>query len=73
MIDEHYKNFKVRDYMNEESLSSYLATNIIDCSLGTNPFIEESMIKQYISEANSEINRYPSLEYELLKEELLKF
>lgn len=73
MIDEHYKNFKVRDYMNEESLSSYLATNIVDCSLGTNPFIEESMIKQYISEANSEINRYPSLEYELLKEELLKF
>ncbi len=73
MIDEYYKNFKVRDYMNEESLKSCLSTNIIDCSLGTNPFIEESMIKQYILEASSEINKYPSLEYELLKEELLKF
>ncbi len=73
MIDEYYKNFRVRDYMNEESLKSCLSTNIIDCSLGTNPFIEQSMIKQYISEASSEINKYPSLEYELLKEELLKF
>ncbi len=73
MIDEHYKNFKVRDYMDEESLKSYLSTNIIDCSLGTNPFIHESMIKKYILECSSEINKYPSLEYELLKEELLKF
>jgi len=73
MIDEYYKNFRVRDYMNEESLNSCLSTNIIDCSLGTNPFIEESMIKQYISEASSEINKYPSLQYELLKEEILKF
>lgn len=73
MIDEHYKNFKVRDYMNEESLKSYLSTNIIDCSLGTNPFIEDSMIKKYILECSCEINKYPSLEYELLKEELLKF
>ena len=73
MIDEHYKNFKVRDYMNEESLKGYLSTNIIDCSLGTNPFIEESMIKKYILECSCEINKYPSLEYELLKEELLKF
>ena len=73
MINEHYKNFKVKDYMNEESLKSYLSTNIIDCSLGTNPFIEESMIKKYILECSCEINKYPSLEYELLKEELLKF
>ncbi len=73
MIDEHYKNFKVRDYMNEESLKSYLSTNIIDCSLGTNPFIEDSMIKKYILECSCEINKYPSLEYELLKDELLKF
>jgi len=73
MIDEHYKNFKVRDYMNEESLNSYLSTKIIDCSLGTNPFIEDSMIKKYIMECSCEINKYPSLEYELLKEELLRF
>lgn len=73
MIDEYYKNFKVRDYMNEESLKSCLSSDIIDCSLGTNPFIEESMIKKYVSDCSSEINKYPSLEYELLKEELLKF
>ncbi len=73
MIDEYYKNFKVRDYMNEETLKSYLSTNIIDCSLGTNPFIEERIIKRYILEASSEINKYPSLGYELLKDELLKF
>lgn len=59
--------------MNEESLKSCLFTNRIDCSLGTNPFIEVSMIKQSILEANSEMNKYPSLEYELLKEELLNF
>lgn len=73
MIDEYYKKFKVRDYMSEETLKSGLLNNMIDCSLGTNPFIEESMIKQYISEASSEINKYPSLNYELLKEELIKF
>lgn len=73
MIDEYYRNFKVRDYMNEEVLKSSLSNNIIDCSLGTNPFIEESIIKKYISECSYEINRYPSLEYELLKEELLEF
>lgn len=64
MIDKYYKNFKVRDYMNEEYLKSCLSTNIIDCSLGTNPFLEESMIKKYILNASSEINKYPSLEYE---------
>lgn len=31
------------------------------------------MIKKYILECSCEINKYPSLEYELLKEELLKF
>ena len=45
MIDEYYKRFKVRDYMNEETLKSCLSKNIIDCSLGTNPFIEENLIK----------------------------
>lgn len=73
MIDEYYKNFKVRDYMNEETLKNCLSKNTIDCSLGTNPFIEESMMKKYILECSSEINKYPSLQYELLKEELLKF
>lgn len=73
MIDEYYKNFKVRDYMNEESLKSCLSKKIIDCSLGTNPFIEENLIKKYIEECTSEINKYPSIQYELLKDELLIF
>ena len=73
MIDEYYKNFKVRDYMNNETLSKSSFNNCIDCSLGTNPFIEEDMIKRYLSEYNCEINKYPSLQYELLKEELLEF
>ena len=74
IIDEYYKNFKVRDYMNEESFKSQLySTSIIDCSLGTNPFMQERMIKKYISDASSEINKYPSLQYELLKEELIEF
>lgn len=73
MIDEYYKKFKVRDYMNEKSLKSCLSKKIIDCSLGTNPFIEENLIKKYIVDCTSEINKYPSIQYELLKEELLKF
>ena len=73
MIDEYYKRFKVRDYMNEETLKSCLSKNIIDCSLGTNQFIEENLIKKYIEDSTSEINKYPSIQYELLKEELLKF
>lgn len=74
MIDEYYKKFKVRDYMNEESLQiNLLGKNIIDCSLGTNPFIKEDMIKKYLTDCSFEINKYPSLQYELLKEELLDF
>ena len=68
MIDKHYKNFKVRDYMDDESLGEHISTNLLDCSLGTNPFLEE-----YIKKATSEINKYPSIKYELLKKELLKF
>lgn len=73
MINEYYKNFRVRDYMEDETLGKSSFVNAIDCSLGTNPFIEDSMIKKYLLECNCEINKYPSLQYELLKEELLKF
>lgn len=73
MIDEFYKNFRVRDYMNEEVLKNCSNKSMIDCSLGTNPFVDENIIKKYIAECSSEINKYPSLQYELLKEELLKF
>lgn len=73
MIEKFYKDFKVRDYMNEEVLKSSSDKNIIDCSLGTNPFIDEKIIEKYIRECSSEINKYPYLQYELLKEELLNF
>lgn len=73
MIDKFYKDFKVRDYMNEEVLKSSSAKKMIDCSLGTNPFIDEKIIEKYIRECSSEINKYPYLQYELLKEELLNF
>lgn len=29
MIDEYYKNFKVRDYMNEDILKRCLSNNIV--------------------------------------------
>ena len=73
MIKEFYKNFKVRDYMNEEVLEEQSSNQLIDCSLGTNPFIEEKYIKKYIEEYNCEINKYPILEYKLLKSELINF
>lgn len=72
MVDKYYKEFKVRDYMDEEGLSNSLRKDIIDCSLGTNPFIEENLISNYLTESTCEINKYPSVQYELLKEELLK-
>lgn len=70
MISQHYKDFKVRDYMNENVLKNNIFSSLIDCSLGTNPFIKEDMIKKYIDECKYEINKYPSLQYELLKDEL---
>lgn len=73
MINQYYKNFKVRDYMNNELLTNNFSGEMIDCSLGTNPFIEEGLIKKYLIESNCEINKYASVQYELLKEELLKF
>ncbi len=73
MINQYYKNFKVRDYMDNEALNNQLSNNMIDCSLGTNPFLEDDIIKKYILESNCEINKYPIIEYESLKDELLKF
>lgn len=73
MINNFYKNFKVRDYMNEEQNSNALNKKLIDCSLGTNPFLEKKDLKKYIVRYATEINKYPTLQYELLKEELLVF
>ena len=43
MISQHYKNFKVRDYMDNCDLENQISNSMIDCSLGTNPFIDKSM------------------------------
>jgi histidinol-phosphate aminotransferase len=73
MIDSHYKEFNTRDYMDEDFLKSCSSNGLLDCSLGTNPFINENLIEKYIEECTSEINKYPSLQYDLLKAELIKF
>ena len=64
MVKEFYKNFKVRDYMENEGK----VESVLDCSLGTNPFIEEKDIKKYISKATCIINEYPVNRYNELKD-----
>ncbi|MBQ8131342.1 MAG: pyridoxal phosphate-dependent aminotransferase [Bacilli bacterium] len=39
MIEDHYKYFRVRDYL-EDTIET--GSNSIDCTLGVNPFIEEN-------------------------------
>ncbi len=73
MIEEFYKKFKVRDYMDDVVLREQSLENIIDCSLGTNDFIDESNIKKYIINSNYELNKYPIVEYDLLKKELIHY
>ncbi len=73
MIKEFYKTFKIRDYMDDTTLEEQSLDNIIDCSLGTNAFIDESIIIKYVKESNCEINKYPIIEYKLLKSELIKY
>ena len=73
MINSFYKNFNTRDYMDEELLKMCTNNTLLDCSLGTNPFVNSSLIEQYVAKCSSEINKYPSLQYDLLKTELLKF
>lgn len=59
--------------MDNTVITEHLSNNLLDCSLGTNIFIEEDIIKEYIAKSVSEINKYPFIQYELLKEELLIF
>lgn len=73
MVSQYYKNFKVRDYMDNCGLENQISNSMIDCSLGTNPFIDQSIIKECMEKCSYEINKYPSIQYKLLKEELLKF
>lgn len=70
MIDKYYKEFKVKDYMDNE-LNMPKGKDVIDCSLGTNPFITEEKIKEYIKTSKSYINEYHSNEYATLKEAIL--
>lgn len=71
MIDRHYIDLKIRDYMDDEELKIGLSNDFIDCSLGTNPFINDDFMNKYLQNSNSEINKYPSIQYDLLKEELV--
>ena len=57
--------------MDDTVLKEQSLTDIIDCSLGTNDFIDENIIKKHISESNYELNKYPIIEYDLLKNESL--
>lgn len=69
MIKDFYKNFKIKDYMDNELKEKDI--DYIDCSLGTNPFIEKKRVIKYIKRANFTPNEYVSNEYLLLKETLL--
>lgn len=71
MIDNFYKDFKIRDYMDSEDLKEQ--ENYLDCSLGTNDFINGDIIRKYIVKCNYELNKYPIVEYELLKKELFNY
>lgn len=73
MIEDYYKNFKTRDYMDDVILREQSLDDLVDCSLGTNDFIDENIIKKYILKSNYEINKYPILEYDLLKEEIINY
>lgn len=70
MVDEYYKKFKVKDYMGEEENSN--RSKVIDCSLGTNPFISKKRIKKYAKKASFATNEYVLNVYDLLKHEILK-
>lgn len=73
MIDKFYIDFKVRDYMDNDSLKEINSDNIIDCSLGTNDFIDVNIIKKHILKSNYELNKYPISEYELLQDEIIRY
>ena len=73
MIDNFYKQFQVRDYMENEGIVLKTKSRIIDCSLGTNPFIDKDAIKKYIKRGICVINEYPINSYEKLKETLIDF
>lgn len=66
-IEEFYSNFKVKDYVEDNFKNIY--KNVIDCSLGVNPF--ERKRKNIICFLEK-VNEYPSIDYKELKKILLK-
>jgi histidinol-phosphate aminotransferase len=72
MIQQYYRDFRVKDYMENEGISNELSNKTIDCALGTNPFIEDSIIRKSIQNSDCEINQYPINGYNRLKEALLE-
>ena len=73
MIDKFYRDFKIRDYMENEELILDTTSKVIDCSLGTNPFLDKNFIRKHIEQANCVINEYPINEYDKLKDTLIQF
>lgn len=73
MIDKFYKDFKIRDYMENEGMILDTNSKVIDCSLGTNPFLDNNFVKKYIEQASCVINEYPINEYSKLKDTLIQF
>ncbi len=73
MIDKFYKEFSIRDYIENEGMILDKTYKIIDCSLGTNPFLDEEFIRRHMKQASCIINEYPINEYDKLKDTLIKF
>ena len=70
MINEFYKEFKVKDYIESQKLN---ISSKIDCSLGTNPFLDDNMIQKYVKYASSLSNQYAVNGYDNLKNVLINF
>lgn len=72
MIPKRYRKFQVRDYI-EEEIKLDPKKKYIDCSLGTNVFLDPEEIKNYMKNTEYIVNCYPQAEYDNLKQELLIF
>ena len=75
MISKFFKNFQLNDYANNEiNTTSNKNGKIIDCSLGTNAFIDSKDLREKLSSIIYDINSYPSYsEYNSLKNTLCDF
>jgi len=74
IIDNFYKDFKIRDYMGDELENVCMHSGeLVDCSLGTNPFLDESFFNKYVESVKSDYNKYPFDCYTSLKNALLDF